>query len=53
MTTSVELIAPGGMGTMDLIAPAMAYTGYLLPNEEQVLGFTGADELADGMPQAP
>src|SRR5438874_416994 len=26
VTTSVDLIAPGGMGTFDLIAPAMAYT---------------------------
>ncbi len=47
-TTSVDLIAPGGMGTFDLIAPAMAYTDYLLPNEDQVLGFTGATELAEG-----
>ena len=47
-STSVDLIAPGGMGTFDLIAPAMAYTDYLLPNEEQVLGFTGETELADG-----
>src|SRR4051812_34228225 len=47
-TTSVDLIAPGGMGTFDLIAPALAYTDYLLPNEDQVLGFTGASELGDG-----
>jgi sugar/nucleoside kinase (ribokinase family) len=48
VTTSVDLIAPGGMGTFDLIAPAMAYTDYLLPNEDQVLGFTGAADLDDG-----
>ena len=48
VTTSVDLIAPGGMGTFDLIAPAMAYTDYLLPNEDQVLGFTGATDLAEG-----
>jgi sugar/nucleoside kinase (ribokinase family) len=47
-TTSVDLIAPGGMGTFELIAPAMAYTDYLLPNEEQVLGFTGAEDLDEG-----
>lgn len=47
-TTSVDLIAPGGMGTFDLIAPALAYTDYMLPNQEQVLGFTGAADLADG-----
>jgi sugar/nucleoside kinase (ribokinase family) len=48
VTTSVDLIAPGGMGTFDIIAPALAYTDYLLPNEDQVLGFTGAADLADG-----
>ena len=47
-STSVDLIAPGGMGTFDLIAPALAYTDYLLPNEDQVLGFTGTADLADG-----
>jgi sugar/nucleoside kinase (ribokinase family) len=39
------------MGTFDIIAPAMAYTDYLLPNEDQVLGFTGAADLADGCPR--
>jgi sugar/nucleoside kinase (ribokinase family) len=48
VTTSVDLIAPGGMGTFDLIAPAMEYTDYLLPNEDQVLGFTGASDIGDG-----
>ena len=47
-TTSVDLIAPGGMGTFDIIAPALAYTDYLLPNEDQVLGFTEAADLAEG-----
>ncbi|MDT5182369.1 MAG: hypothetical protein QOJ20_4512 [Mycobacterium sp.] len=51
VTTSVDLIAPGGMGTFEIIAPAMAYTDYLLPNEDQVLGFTGAADLADGCRQ--
>jgi sugar/nucleoside kinase (ribokinase family) len=36
------------MGTFDLIAPALKYTDYLLPNEDQVLGFTGASDLAEG-----
>jgi sugar/nucleoside kinase (ribokinase family) len=48
VTTSVDLIAPGGMGTFDIIAPAMAYTDYLLPNEDQVLGFTAETELVEG-----
>jgi sugar/nucleoside kinase (ribokinase family) len=34
VSTSVDLIAPGGMGTFDLIAPALAHTNYLLPNAE-------------------
>src|SRR4051794_23711360 len=38
VTTSVDLIASGGMGTFDLIASALAYTDYLLPNEDQVIG---------------
>jgi len=48
VATSLDLIAPGGMGTFDLIAPALAHTDYLLPNEDQVLGFTGAKDLDDG-----
>ncbi|MFG1934092.1 carbohydrate kinase family protein [Mycobacterium sp. NPDC048908] len=48
VTTSVDLIAPGGMGTFDLIAPALAHTDYLLPNTDQVIGFTGAAELDEG-----
>jgi sugar/nucleoside kinase (ribokinase family) len=48
LTTSVDLIAPGGMGNFDLVAPAMVYTDYLLPNEEQILGFSGVTELAEG-----
>jgi sugar/nucleoside kinase (ribokinase family) len=48
VSTSVDLIAPGSMGTFDIIAPAPAYADYLLPNENQVLGFTDAAGLADG-----
>src|ERR1700682_6461850 len=48
LTTSVDLIAPGGMGTFDIIAPAVGYTDYLLPNEDQVFGFTGAADLTEG-----
>ncbi|WP_101950778.1 carbohydrate kinase family protein [Mycobacterium sp. 3519A] len=48
VTTSLDLIAPGGMGTFDLIARALAHTDYLLPNEDQVLGFTGATDLDEG-----
>ncbi len=46
LTTSVDLIAPGELGTTDLIAPALAHTDYLLPNLEQVTGFTSLDDPA-------
>jgi sugar/nucleoside kinase (ribokinase family) len=48
VTTSVDLIAPGGMGSFELIAPSLPYTDYLLPNADQVLGFTGTSDLAEG-----
>ena len=34
--------------SVDLIAPALAYTDYLLPNEEQVLGNTGTKDRDEG-----
>ncbi len=44
-TTSIDMIGSGGMGSFDLIEPALAHTDYLLPNADQALGFTGADDL--------
>jgi sugar/nucleoside kinase (ribokinase family) len=46
--TSADVLAPGDPGLLDWIGPALPELDYLLPNEEQVLGFTGADELAAG-----
>ncbi|NUS44249.1 MAG: carbohydrate kinase family protein [Mycobacteriaceae bacterium] len=48
LTTSVDLIAPGSLGSMDSIAAALPYVDYLLPNEDQVVGFTDAADLARG-----
>ncbi|HZS15654.1 MAG TPA: sugar kinase [Candidatus Dormibacteraeota bacterium] len=49
VTTSADLLAPGDFpGILDMVAPAMAYVDHLLPNDEQVLGFTGSDDIAEG-----
>jgi sugar/nucleoside kinase (ribokinase family) len=46
--TSADILAEGNPGLLDWIAPAFPHLDYLLPNEEQVLGFTGADDLVVG-----
>ncbi len=48
--TSADLLAPGDQAAqvVDWIAPAFEHLDYLLPNEEQVLGLTGADDLESG-----
>lgn len=43
--TTADLIAPGNLGTLDAIAPALPHIDYFLPNDEQALGFTGATDL--------
>ncbi|WP_330256344.1 carbohydrate kinase family protein [Nocardia sp. NBC_00565] len=48
VTTSVDLIAPGALGSLDAIAAVLPHTDYFLPNDEQVLGFTGATDLTAG-----
>ena len=47
-TTSLDLLAPGDPGMLEWIADALPHTDYLLPNDEQVLGLTGASSLAQG-----
>ena len=49
-TTSADILAPGDQAgqIIDWIAPAFAELDYLLPNDEQVLGLTGEDDLATG-----
>ncbi|GEP36187.1 sugar kinase [Nocardioides szechwanensis] len=47
-TTSLDILAPGDPDMLAWIADALPHTDYLLPNDEQVLGFTGATDLAEG-----
>jgi sugar/nucleoside kinase (ribokinase family) len=46
--TSADILAPGDPGLLEWIGPALAELDYLLPNDEQVLGFTGEDDLEAG-----
>jgi sugar/nucleoside kinase (ribokinase family) len=46
--TSADVLAPGEPGLLEWIAPALPHLDYLLPNEEQVLGFTGAEDPVEG-----
>ncbi|MGW0332848.1 carbohydrate kinase family protein [Streptomyces sp. NPDC003011] len=48
VVTSVDLLAPGVLGSFEQIEAALPYVDHLLPNEEQVLGFTGEDDLTAG-----
>jgi sugar/nucleoside kinase (ribokinase family) len=48
VVTSADLLAPGeqAKAIRDWIAPALAHLDYLLPNEEQVMGLTGEEDVA-------
>ncbi len=46
--TSADVLAPGEAGLLEWIAPALPALDYLLPNDEQVQGFTGEDDLVAG-----
>lgn len=50
VVTSADLLAPGEQAAQiaDWVAPAFDHLDYLLPNEEQVLGLTGTDDLEAG-----
>jgi sugar/nucleoside kinase (ribokinase family) len=47
VVTSADILAPGD-GLLDWIAPALAELDYFLPNDDQVLTLTGADDLEAG-----
>jgi sugar/nucleoside kinase (ribokinase family) len=47
-TTSVDVLAPGDPGMLEWIADCLPHVDYLLPNDEQVLGFTGETSLEAG-----
>ena len=46
--TSADVLADGDPGLLEWIAPALPHLDYLLPNREQVLAFTGADDVVSG-----
>ena len=48
VATSADVLAPGDAGLLEWIAPALPHLDYLLPNDEQVLALTGADDLVEG-----
>lgn len=50
VTTSVAILAPGDQSAaiLDWIAPVFGHLDYVLPNDEQVLGLTGAADLVTG-----
>jgi sugar/nucleoside kinase (ribokinase family) len=48
VTTSADVLAPGEPGLLEWIAPALPELDYLLPNDDQVLAFTGAEDLSSG-----
>ncbi len=50
-TTSMDILAPGDPDMLAWVADALPYADYLLPNDEQVLGFTGASSLEEGAQQ--
>jgi sugar/nucleoside kinase (ribokinase family) len=50
VVTSADLLAPGEQAGAihDWVAPMFAHLDYLMPNDEQVLGLSGADDLVEG-----
>ena len=46
--TSADVLAPGEPGLLEWIAAALPHVDYFFPNDEQVLAFTGADNLDAG-----
>jgi sugar/nucleoside kinase (ribokinase family) len=48
LSTSLDVLAPGDPGLLQWIGAALPYTDYFLPNDEQLLGFTGANDLTSG-----
>jgi sugar/nucleoside kinase (ribokinase family) len=46
--TSADVLAGGDPGLLEWIAPALPHLDVMLPNDEQVLGFTGEQDLEAG-----
>jgi sugar/nucleoside kinase (ribokinase family) len=45
VVTSVDMLAPGEPSMLEWIEAALPHTDYFLPNDEQLLGLTGASSL--------
>jgi sugar/nucleoside kinase (ribokinase family) len=48
VVTSADVLAPGEPGLLDWIGPALEELDYFLPNGDQVLALTSADDLEAG-----
>ncbi|MGE4426207.1 MAG: carbohydrate kinase family protein [Solirubrobacteraceae bacterium] len=48
VVTSADVLADGDPGLLEWIAPALPHLDHLLPNDAQVRGFTGEDDLLAG-----
>jgi sugar/nucleoside kinase (ribokinase family) len=50
VVTSADLLAPGEQAAAirDWISPVFPLLDYMLPNDDQVLGLTGSDDLVEG-----
>jgi sugar/nucleoside kinase (ribokinase family) len=46
--TAADVLADGDPGLLDWIAPALPELDYLMPNRDQVLGFTATEDLVEG-----
>jgi sugar/nucleoside kinase (ribokinase family) len=47
VVTSVDMLAPGEPSMLEWVEAALPHTDYFLPNDEQLLGLTGASSLED------
>jgi sugar/nucleoside kinase (ribokinase family) len=45
--TSVDLLAPGDPDMLEWVGACLPHVDHLLPNDEQLRGFTGLDDLTD------
>ena len=45
--TAVDMLAPGDPDMLEWVGAALPHADYFLPNDEQLLGLTGADSLED------
>lgn len=51
VVTSVDMLAPGDAGMLEWVEAVFPHTDYFLPNDEQLLGLTGAASLEEAARQ--